>query len=114
MYYMNESVLTVRLEKPLIKAMEKDMSEFHYHTKSDFLREAIREKHLKLEEERRKDNMIDALKKLRGSLKPKRPKTWAEYRKIREEVGNAFFAKLDAKFGENTTTEKKPLQAPSP
>jgi len=92
-------ILTIRLEKPLLKVMEKDMKEFHYPTKSDFLREAIREKHLKLEDERRKERMIEALKKLRGSYKPKKPLSDEEFERMREKVGEESFARDAKKFG---------------
>jgi len=88
---MVEGVLTVRIEKPLIKVMEQDMKEFHYPTKSDFLREAIREKHLKLEEERRKSEAWDKLLALRGKFKGKGVSD-EEARKIRESVGDEIFA----------------------
>jgi Arc/MetJ-type ribon-helix-helix transcriptional regulator len=91
---MAEGILTVRIEKPLIKVMETDMKEFHYPTKSDFLREAIREKHLKLEEERRKSEAWDKLLALRGKFKGQH-QSEEDYRRIREEVGNEIFAEYD-------------------
>ena len=99
---MVESVLTLRIEKSLLKVMENDMKEFHYPTKSDFLREAIREKHLKLEEERRKSEAWDKLLALRGKFKG-REKSEEEYRKIREEVGEKFLKELEKKFNINQT-----------
>jgi len=104
---MVESVLTLRIEKSLLKVMEIDMKEFHYPTKSDFLREAIREKHLKLEEERRKSEAWDKLLALRGKFKG-REKSEEEYRKIREEVGERMMKELEKKFNINQT---EPLQA---
>lgn len=112
---MDENVLTVRLEKPLIKVMEKDMKEFHYSTKSDFLREAIREKHLKLEEERRSKIFLGKLLKLKGSLKDKYPyRTDEEYRKIREEVGEEYVKELAKRFNYQIPNQKQLLQAKAP
>ena len=104
---MVESVLTLRIEKSLLKVMETDMKEFHYPTKSDFLREAIREKHLKLEEERRKSEAWDKLLALRGKFKGKE-KSEEEYRRIREKVGEKFLKELEKKFNVN---QNEPLQA---
>ncbi|MFA6269304.1 MAG: hypothetical protein WCW13_03210 [archaeon] len=102
-------LLSVRLEKPLLVVMAKDMKDFHYPTKSDFLREAIREKHLKLEEERRKDKAIEALKKLKGSVKTQMSDEY--YRQVRETVGNKLFAEYVEKYKLNQT---KPLQVNTP
>jgi Arc/MetJ-type ribon-helix-helix transcriptional regulator len=102
-------LLSVRLEKPLLAVMSRDMKDFHYSTKSDFLREAIREKHLKLEEERRKDKAIEMLIKLKGSKKF--TFTEEEYRRNREEVGDKLFAEYEKKYG---LTRTKPLQAIAP
>jgi Arc/MetJ-type ribon-helix-helix transcriptional regulator len=110
MYYMDKAeLLSVRLEKPLLVVMAKDMKDFHYPTKSDFLREALREKHLKLEEERRKDKAIETLRKLKGSVKLNISEE--EYRRNREDVGERLIAEYAKKFGINQT---KPLQAISP
>lgn len=106
---MVESVLTLRIEKSLLKVMEIDMKEFHYPTKSDFLREAIREKHLKLEEERRKSEAWDKLLSLRGKFKGK-GKSEEEYRKIREEVGESFFKDLQKRYGINQTEPVQVLE----
>ncbi|MCX6804289.1 MAG: ribbon-helix-helix domain-containing protein [Candidatus Diapherotrites archaeon] len=107
---MSESILTVRIEKPLIKVMETDMKEFHYSTKSDFLREAIREKHLKLEEERRKNAAWDKLFSMRGKLKHKGTGTWEEYRQIREELADKKFAEFEKRL-QKEANQKQPLQA---
>jgi Arc/MetJ-type ribon-helix-helix transcriptional regulator len=101
---MVESVLTLRIEKSLLKVMEIDMKEFHYPTKSDFLREAIREKHLKLEEERRKSEAWDKLLALRGKFKGKGVSD-EEARKIREGVGDELFAE----YYKKKANQKLPL-----
>jgi Arc/MetJ-type ribon-helix-helix transcriptional regulator len=107
---MVESVLTLRIEKSLLKVMEIDMKEFHYPTKSDFLREAIREKHLKLEEERRKSEAWDKLLALRGKFKG-HGKSEEEYRRIREEVGDELFAEYARKYNLPIPIKKnQPLQ----
>ncbi len=106
---MSESILTVRIEKPLIKVMESDMKEFHYSTKSDFLREAIREKHLKLDEVRRKNEAWDKLLALRGKFKGKQ-KSEEEYRRLRKEVGENFMKKLEERFGITPPSQNEHLQ----
>ena len=89
----SNQLLSIRLERTLIKVMEKDMTDFHYPTKSDFLREAIREKHLKLDEERRKEILIKELEKVRGSLKGKNISNKSD-RQIRTEVYEEFMQKF--------------------
>ena len=103
--------VSFKLEGKLLGLMEHDMKDFHYPTKSDFLREAIREKHLKLEGERRKERMLVALEKLKGSSKTNT--TDKDTRRVREEVGEELFKKLMETYAikENLPqpTPQKPL-----
>ncbi len=45
--------ISLRLEASLVKRIEQDMRDFHYSTKTEFIREAIRAKCRALEEERK-------------------------------------------------------------
>ena len=46
--------ISLRLETSLVNRIEQDMKEFHYSTKTEFIREAIRAKCSGLEAEREK------------------------------------------------------------
>lgn len=61
----------VRLDASLSKQIDLDMREFHYSTKTDFVRDAIRAKLSLLDEERAKKKAWEALYSARGSLNGK-------------------------------------------
>ena len=91
--------VSFKLEKPVLKQVELGIKEFHYSTKSDFLRDAIRTKLRLLEEERTKKKAWEALFAARGSLKGKGiAKTDEEFRKITEKAAEEYIAKLEKKF----------------
>ncbi|MFH0955058.1 MAG: ribbon-helix-helix domain-containing protein [Candidatus Micrarchaeota archaeon] len=77
-----ESV-SLKLETGLAKQIEKDIREFHFSTKTEFIREAIREK-VKTNEEARRKKEWDALLAARGALKGtgkfKTEKEWHDWR----------------------------------
>ena len=77
----------------------KGIKEFNYNTKSDFLRDAIREKLKQLEGERRKK--WQTLFALRGAFKGKgKAKTDEEFRKLREKAGEEYIRMLEKKFAQ--------------
>ncbi len=81
--------VSFRLEGSVLKQIEKGMKEFNYNTKSDFLRDAIREKLGQLEEERKKEKAWQALFAMKGALKGKSKfKTDEEWRKWRNGEGS--------------------------
>lgn len=91
--------VSFRLEESVLKQIEKGIKEFNYNTKSDFLRDAIREKLKQLEEERRKE--WQALFALRGAFKGKgKAKTDEEFRKLREKAGEEYIRMLEKKFAQ--------------
>jgi len=80
--------ITIKVEDDLAREIDKAMRPY-YSTKTEFIREAIREKLRKLDEEKK----IDArLRKYFGKAKVKT--TYAEERRIREEVGREFARKF--------------------
>ena len=79
--------ITIKVENNLAKEINTAMKT-DYSTKTEFIREAIRDK-LKLI---RKEKAIDDLRRYFGKAKTKT--TYAEERKIREEVGKKFAKKL--------------------
>lgn len=75
--------ITIKVEENLAKEMDKAMKPF-YSTKTEFIREAIREKLMAL----RKEHAIEELKKHFGKAKTKT--SYKEEREIREKVGKQF------------------------
>ena len=77
------------------------MKEFHYSTKTDFVRDAIRTKLTLLDEQRAKKKAWDALFAARGSLKGKgKFKTDEEFHKWRSGDGSKEMLEYyEKKFG---------------
>ena len=79
--------ISIKLEKGLAGRIRKAQAEFNYSTKTEFIREAIRQRLGRLEEERKKDRAWKALFAARGALKGKgKSKTDEEFRKVKEEA----------------------------
>jgi len=83
--------ITIKVDESLAVEMDKAMKP-HYSTKTEFIREAIRDK-LKVIKQ---DKAIDELKKYFGKAKAKT--TYKEERQIREEVGKRFAEKFGVKL----------------
>jgi len=92
--------ICLRLDKALSNQIEKDMKEFRYSTKTEFIREAIRTKLKELEEERGKKKAWKALFAARGKLKGKsRFKTDKEFYDWRKNEGSKMIIDyFDKKF----------------
>ena len=75
--------ITIKVEKAFSKEIEKAMKP-NYSTKTEFIREAIRDKIQRL----RTEQTLAEVKRLFGSGKTKT--TDEELRKIREEVGREY------------------------
>ena len=91
--------VSFKLETTMSKQINKDMKDFHYNTKTEFIRESIREKLKKNEEERKRKQAWQALVAARGIFKGKgKAKTDEEFRKLREEAGSEFMEMLEKRF----------------
>ncbi len=91
--------VSFKLDKPVVKQMEKDIKEFHYSTRSDFLRDAVRTKLNQLEEDRERKKAWQALYAARGTFKGKgKAKTDEEFRKLTEKAGEEYIEILEKKF----------------
>ena len=87
----------MRLDSALARQIEKDMKEFKYSTKTEFIREAVRNKLKENERERGWKALFAA----RGILKGKgKAKTDEEFYKLREEAGEEFIEKLEKRFSQ--------------
>jgi len=79
--------ITIKVESNLAKEIDTAMK-LDYSTKTEFVREAIRDKIKEI----RKEKTIDELRKFFGKAKTKT--TYKEERNIREMVGKEFVKKL--------------------
>lgn len=83
--------ITIKVEDNLAKEIDAAMQPF-YTTKTEFIREAIRNKIKEVKEEK----AMAELRKYFGKAKTKT--SYKEERKIREEVGRKFAKKLGIKL----------------
>lgn len=83
--------ITIKVEEELAKEMDKAMKPY-YSTKTEFIREAIREKLIAL----KKELAMEELKKHFGKAKTKT--SFKEEEEIREKVGKQFAKKFDIKL----------------
>ncbi len=91
--------ISFKLETAMSKQIEKDLADFHYGTKTEFIREAIRDKLKENEEERRK-KAWNTLFAARGIFKGKRKaKTDEEWYQWRKENSDKFVKELAEKYG---------------
>ena len=97
----NMENVSLKLEISMSKQIERNIKEFHYGTKTEYIREAIREKLKKNEEERKTKQAWQALFAARGIFKGKgKAKTDEEFRKLREEAGAEFMEMLEKRFSQ--------------
>lgn len=93
--------ISIKLESTIAKQIERDMKEFNYSTKTEFIRESIRNRLKELAEEREKRKAWQALYAARGIFKGKgKAKTDEEFYKLREEAGKEFIGILEKRFNQ--------------
>ena len=93
--------VSLKLDSSMAKQIEKDMKEFNYSTKTEFIRESIRDKLKALAEERNRKKSWKALVAARGIFKGKgKAKTDEEFYKLREEAGKEFMEMLEKRFSQ--------------
>ena|SRR3989338_11102446 len=81
--------ISLKLDKSLAQKMESYMVEFHYATKTEFIRDAIRNRLTQLQDEQKKEKAWQALFAARGTLKGKgRFKTDEEFHEWRSNEGS--------------------------
>ena len=86
------NAITIKMDSGLLDIMDKNMKNHNYSTRTEFIREAIREKLEKLERE----ELITELLKFRGKSKIKT--TYKQNRKTREEVSRELMKELEKRF----------------
>ncbi len=93
--------INFKLEGPVAKQIERYMKEFNYSTKTEFIRESIRDKLKALSEEREKKKAWQALYAARGIFKGKgKAKTDEEFRALTEKAGEEYIQMLEKKFAQ--------------
>ncbi|MBN1385673.1 ribbon-helix-helix protein, CopG family [Candidatus Woesearchaeota archaeon] len=75
---MATEMITLKLDREFLRDIDEMVKHRHYHNRTEFIREALREK-LTAEE---KEYMLAHLKKIRGSAKKKVTKE--EYERVRK------------------------------
>ncbi|MFH1225197.1 MAG: ribbon-helix-helix domain-containing protein [Candidatus Diapherotrites archaeon] len=95
--------VSLKLDAQVLKEVERGMKEFHYNTRSDFLRDAIREKLLALEKRREEKKGWEALFAAKGAFKGQgKFKTDEEFHAWRSGEGSEEMKKwLNEKHGFN-------------
>ena len=93
--------LSLKLESPILKQIEKRMAEFNYSTKTEFIREAIRDKLQILDKEVERKKAFAALYNARGIFKGQgKAKTDAEFSELRAKAGDDYLAQLEKQFNQ--------------
>ncbi|MFA6268816.1 MAG: ribbon-helix-helix domain-containing protein [archaeon] len=91
--------ISLKLETTIAKQIDKRMREFNYSTKTEFIREAIRDKLSELSKEAERKKAFTALYKARGIFKGQgKAKTDAEFRELRTQAGTEYIAELEKEF----------------
>ncbi len=85
-------VVTVKFKEDVLKKVDKSISEHNFNSRTEFIREAVRDKLASLS----RNDLIKEFLKFQGKAKKKT--TYAENRKVREAVSKELMAKLDEKF----------------
>ena len=93
--------MSIQLNTAIARQIERDMKEFNYSTKTEFIRESIRDKLKEHSEEREKKKAWQALYAARGIFKGQgKAKTDEEFYKLREEAGQEFIGILEKRFSQ--------------
>lgn len=86
-------MVTLRFKENVLKKIDKTMSEHNFNSRTEFIREAVRDK---LDELKRED-LIKKFMNFRGKAKIKT--TYEENRRTKEIVGKELLADLKKRFG---------------
>jgi len=86
-------MVTLRFQEKILKDIDKKMIEHNFNSRTEFIRDAVRDKLEELE----RGELIKKFMKLRGKAKVKT--TYEENRKTKEEVSKELMKELDKRFG---------------
>ena len=85
-------VVTIRFQEDILKKIDENLTLHNYNSRTEFIREAVREKLSELS----RDELIGKFLEFKG--KAKRQTTYVENRKTKELVSKELMAELDKRF----------------
>ena len=85
-------IVTVRFQEGILKRMDKSIAEHNYNSRTEFIRDAIRDKLDII----KKEELINKFLSLRGSMKRKAANKDDE--KLRQEFSKELMERLDKRF----------------
>lgn len=85
-------VVTVKFTESVLKEIDTSISEYNFNSRTEFIREAVRDKLSSLE----KEELIKVFLKFKG--KSRKKTSYEENRKTRELVGKELIRELEEKF----------------
>lgn len=93
--------ISIKLETAIARQIEKDIKEFHYSTKTEFIRDSIRDKLKANALERERKKAMEKLLAMRGILKGKeKSKSFDEWHNWRSNEGSKLLMQeLSKKYG---------------
>jgi len=92
--------VSIKLDDAFARRIERGMREFNYSTKTEFIRESIRDKLKLLAEERERGKAWKALYAARGIFKGKVPvRTKEEEQQFEKKIDRELMEHYEKKFG---------------
>jgi len=85
-------VVTVKFQEPVLKKIDKSITEHNFNSRTEFIREAVRDKLADLS----KEDLIKEFLKFRGKAKKKT--SYEENRKTRKIVSKELLQELEKRF----------------
>ena len=85
-------VVTVKFQEPVLKKIDKTIIQHNFNSRTEFIREAVRDKLADLS----KENLINEFLKFRGKAKKKT--TYEENRKTRDMISKKLMEELEKRF----------------
>ena len=85
-------IVSIRFQEDILKKIDENLSQHNYNSRTEFIREAVRDKLSTLN----RDELIEKFMKLRGKAKTKT--TYEENRKNKVDVSKELMAELEKRF----------------
>ena len=85
-------VVTVKFQEDVLEAIDKSIAQHNFNSRTEFIREAVRDKLTNLSRE----DLIKEFMKYRGKAKKKT--TYEDDRRTREKVSKEYFKELEKRF----------------
>ncbi|MBT4647711.1 hypothetical protein HN827_06295 [archaeon] len=85
-------IVTVRFQEDILKKIDKNLFTHNYNSRTEFIREAVRDKLSNLN----RDELVEEFLKFKGKAKKKT--TYEENRETKKEVSKELMAELEKRF----------------